>query len=502
MNSDRINFRLAAAQLGCIFLFLLTTIAAIKLFHHQTDDYAVPFFEYLLSIRLAVPPVLALVASYAFIFIGGLKLSDAPRLVIKYLKNSLLQSERTMCLAIAGMLIFSLSTTIFVSTTSPPSYSRFIAVLLGGEQDHHGLVKAELSLLSEKNPSLARNFGLAVKVFEARSALNFKHKYPEPTTARIFVRALSSNLSDESWNASPLRKLALAEAYSIWAQAAAASPFSNESAEHWGDWLELSLSLNEEVAASRGPQSTALLRQSALNNSGNALLYAKKYEEARTYYEAVLKTNRNLSTAGNLVAANILLGRLKEAAFYGSEIREWGMATGKALSEPSSFTSILVNTAFAYLLLEEYEAAMHLFVEAYDIETDNLNALNLALALYLAGRGSLAQKALDVFRYPPLDLGEQKARVSEDYDSCYYLVRSLLISPDAYPYVAAHLYTYLREARTEEQLSKESEHSVAILKTRVFEALRADPTPCNDFQLVPRVRETLTADDVTSTSGP
>lgn len=487
----KFNYYLCALQLLAIASVIVSITALILLFHHQTDDYSVPFLKYLASIRLAVPPIIALFVSYILVFVSGIKIGDAPRVVISYLRNSFFQSPRAMLIVMLCLFTMSLSIFWYTSVVTPPSYARLIAVLLGGEQDRQVLVKNELKLLEEKNPDLARKFRLAVDVFQERSKRNFNHGNLNTTTPRLFVRALDTNISDKEWAEHPLRKLALAESYSMWAQAALSSPLQKNADPHWREWLQKCLELNEEVANSSSRYATPLMQYSAINNSGNALLYTGDLKGAEQYYKTVLNLNRNLSSAGNLIAVYIYLGELDSAIEFAKEIREWGMNTGKALTETSAFSAVLGNSAFAYLMRDEYENASQLFIEAYDLEPDNMNKLNLALSLILEGDRKRALYVLSQFKYPDLELADQSKRVMEEYDTCYYFVRALVIEKTKYPLIAANFYTYLKQARTSNQLLKENAITNNELRLTTLNALQNDPTPCRDFYMVPAVRRLL-----------
>jgi tetratricopeptide (TPR) repeat protein len=486
-----INFTLAALQILTIIAIAVAIIALIKLYHHQTDDYAVPFLHYLGSIRIAVPPIIALFVSYFLAFVSGISLVDAPRLIIRFLRNEFFQSLSTMTVASCALLLISAAIAYYTIASPPPSYSRLVAILLGGEQDRQVLIGKELKLLAEENSDLAEKFELAADVFLERSRRNFSHQVPNTTTPRIFVRALDANVADTGWQAHPLRKLALAEAYSMWAQAALASPLRQANDAQWREWLRRSIELDKEVVESPSPLATVLMRHSALNNNGNALFYTGDARGAAQIYEEVLAINPNLSSYGNLIAAYILLDDLDKAIAIGDRARDWGMATGKGFTETSAFSGVVGNAAFAYLIREQYKEASERFLEAYDLEPDNLNALNLALALLLEGKTTGALQVLSQFRYPDLALPDQKSRVLEDYDACYYLVRALAIGTSEYPTVAAHLYTYLRVARTAEQLSLENAESNSGLRRQVLKALQEDATPCGDLSRVPKLRAWL-----------
>ena len=487
----KLDYRLTSLQLAVTIAFVFAVVGLVRLFHHQTEDYVVPFLEYLTSIRLAVPPLLALLVSYTIVFVSGVNLGDAPRIVIRYLRNRFFQTPRSML--VVSILLFSLFAGVswYTSTVPPPHYISLVNLFLGAEQDRQTLISEKLNELEAKNTELASRFRLASDVFLERSQRNFTNVKHNTTTPRILVRALEANVSDSAWKGHPLRQLALAEAYSMWAQAARSYPFRRQEDDNWKQLLEKSLELNEEVAESNSQFMTPLIRYSALNNSGNALLYLDDWKGALDFYELVQQENPNLSTAGNLIAIHILLGDIEQAVETGLDAREWEMDTGKALTEGSSYSSVLVNTAFARLVLEDYDAATELAVEAYDLESDEHNALTLGLTFLLSGDKGNALRVLQEFKYEELRASSQTARVQDEYNRCFYLVCGLIADDDSYLEIAVHYYTYLGEAPGEERLRASDVSSVQILRARVLKALKIDPSACGYLAQIPEVAKRL-----------
>jgi len=477
-------------------LTMLATAAAIVsvvvLYRHRTDDYFVPFTEYLGSIRLAVPPILALFISYGLVFIAGIKLSDAPKFIIDYLRNRFFQSRRQMAAVSAALLAVTGAINAYTATHIPPSYEQMVRVLLGGEQDRFQLIRKQIAEVAKKDPALASRLEPVVSVFEHRSKQNFQSAEPNTTVPRILVRALEANVSDPEWGKHPLRKHALAEAYSMWAQASQASPFRDSADTQWKTLVERCLDLNDEVAQSTSPFATPLMRFSALHNSGNVLFYTGDYGAARRRYEIAMRANKNLSSGGNLIAAYVLLNQLDRATALGEELTEWSIAEGKALTEGSSMSSVLVNTAFAHLIKGEHEQAVNLMATAFDLENDDINTLNFAAALLLDGKRERSLKVLTHIKLPDLDVAVQKQRVTENYNTCYYLVKGLAQdgAADA-PTVAAYFYTYMKRAREASQLAAETPESLGTLRKAVLAALLSDPTPCGDFRMIPEFKRKL-----------
>lgn len=478
-------------QLLSILSACLTIVCLIALYHHQTADCFVPFWKYLASVRIAFPPILLLFTSYVLVFIGGISIGDAPKVVIRYLRNQFFQNNTQMSITTVILLIVFVCITLYILLNPPPRYVVFVQSLLGSEADRHTLAQNNLKLISEKNKKLGNRLSTVSKVFIERSRRNFYHADLDTTTPRIFVRALSAKSSDESWKDHPLRKLALAEAYSMWAQAAFSSEIKASSDKYWKKWLAKCIQLNRDIIESDHQLMTPLIKYSAMHNTGNAHLYVNKLEEARKCYEKAMKMNRNLATAGNLIAVNVLQGRLDDAVLVGAQTKDWALDSGKALTETSQYSSILVNTAFAFMIKSQFDKSTEYLREAYDLEPDNLNAQNLAVSFLLQGDLGSSNKVLDKLKEPELNLDAQAGKVRTEYDLCYYFVKGLVVPQTDYARVAAYLYTYLKQPRTVSQLKSESDDTVRLLKRRVLSALEKDSTPCSDLSMVPMLQEML-----------
>ena len=64
------------------------------LLHHATDDYFTPFPDYIRSIKIAVPPALAFITTYAIGVLTGMAVSDIPKATIGYFRNVYFQPLR------------------------------------------------------------------------------------------------------------------------------------------------------------------------------------------------------------------------------------------------------------------------------------------------------------------------------------------------------------------------------------------------------------------------
>jgi tetratricopeptide (TPR) repeat protein len=486
-----IDWKLSALQIASMLCSVLLTIALLSLYHHLTDNYFTPLPSYIRSINLALPPLAAISLTYALTFLIGEKVSDTPKLVIRFLRNTFFQSRRAMSAFIALTFLVSFASWYYIDHNTPPYYDNLIAKLLGGEQDRQQLIGKEIKSIAEKNPEFAKELQLAVDVFSLRSKWNFSNKAANTTEPRILVRALEANNMSHSWEVHPLRKHALGEAYSMWAQAAFSSRFSIDTND-WKSLQKKSIAAYKEVIESKSPLATPLMRSSAINNTGNAYLYLGDLDQATAYYGLALRENKNLSTAGNLIAALILLNKTKEAERLGEEMIEWGDTTGKATTEGSSYSGVVGNTALAYMIDGDAEKGARLMLEAYDLEGDDLNALNLAAALRISGRAEQASDLMTQhFKYAQLEPEKQAERVSEKYNQCYYLVAAAFAGQADILLRATYLYTYLGEPRTLSQLKKETAASLKAVTDRVEKAVLKDAGSCKDLLLIPKFKSML-----------
>lgn len=463
-------------------------IACVLLYRHRTDDYFVPIWTYLASIRLVFPPLLLLFISYLLVFMGGVSLGDAPKAIIKYLKNRFFQSLYHMITFSVITTLLTIIIALYLNINPPIQYVAFVKDLLGAESDAGIIVKKKLLVIREKNPDLYRKFSIVVDVFEERQKRNFYNAPLKTTQPRIFVRSLEANISNEWWRRHPLRKLALAEAYSMWVQAILNSQIIPLSEFDWKKYLSNCVQINSEILLDTSPLAMPLIKHSALNNTGNVYLYAGDFEKAIDYYQKTLSENKNLSTEGNLIAAYILANNIGKAIVEADSANEWGFSTGKALIEPSPFSAVLGNGGFAKMIKGDHTEAIIDLSSAYDLVNDDLNALNLAMACELAGKRSVAKIVLADLKQTPIDPGTQQKIVQENnYNACYCFVAAFTESNDLAT-MAAYFHAYLGEPITKDQLTLENLNSINELKKKVWNEIKKDRSPCGYFQLVPDVK--------------
>jgi len=205
---------LQVLSLLSVGVFILTLA---RLFHHQTESVFVDYWDYVSSFRIAFPPLLILIASYALGFLSGKKLSDLPASTISYLKNTYLQSIRKMAFGIAVIAIVCTAILSHTERTPPPHYENLVSAILAGEIDRSAAAKKLLQSVADQNPTFADQLSLVVETFELRRQINLEARVSDVVQSRLIIRMLS-NASDTSWVEHPLRKHALAEAYSMFAQ--------------------------------------------------------------------------------------------------------------------------------------------------------------------------------------------------------------------------------------------------------------------------------------------
>lgn len=437
--------RLALLQIVTFMALVTLVTASVRFYHHQTPDSFLPFGTYLLSLRLAVPPVVGLFSSYFLLFMGGVTLADAPKRVMSFLRNVFFQVRWMMLASCTAAL--SLSAAIFVHTeaTPPPAYEQIVKQLLGGESDNGEIVAGQIKRLRDQGIRFGDQLDLVSRVFTERRKRNFDAKLVDGTTPRILVRALDSNHNDASWQSHPLRWHALGEAYSMWAQAAQSSVISGSDSQEWKSLRDHALKWYEKVAQAKEWRATELLKLSAEQNAGNVLYYTGNLEKAAETYEKVLQQNRNLSTAGNLMACYLTMNppRVAEAESLGTNTREWAMAEGKGVLEASPYSSLLSTLAFAKLMQGKLPEGRGYLVEAYDVVPDVINSYNLATALILEGRGVDALRVLDRLKRPRISAESQLKHATDMEEPLYYLIRGLALPSEDLENRVAHFLCYL-----------------------------------------------------------
>lgn len=483
---------LAQLQIASLFAWLATAITIIRIYHHQTSDTFVPFWKYISSIRIAIPPILLLFCSYALLFLGGVSISDAPKAVISFFRNRYFQQQGTMLATCIICLLFVVVTNAELSRRTPPEYSRLVDQLLGSESDDGKIVQQRIQALKTSNPDFADQLGLIHQTFEERRKWNFNHKSMETATPRILARALETNVKP-SWLEHPLRFHALGEVYSMWAQATKASPIRENTDTEWLRLRDRSLEYYGKVIASKSPLATELLKISALQNSGTLFLYSGDTNKAIEVYKTAFLQNKNLSTGGNLIAALLISTppRVEEAKALGADLKEWALNNGKAVTETSPYSSVLVNLGFAYLMNGEFKEGRINLREAYELIPDSLNSLNLAAAFKLEKREDDAMIVLDSLKMPPLTPANHFESTPKHPSQPYCLIRALVSNIRGAQEQALYYLGYLGRPSSEVDIRSITETDLVTLRKESLARLKMSSGPEQSLLYIPAFRALL-----------
>jgi tetratricopeptide (TPR) repeat protein len=486
------KFNICPSRLTCwqIFSFAALTVlavAAVLLYHHQTEDSFVPFGSYLLSLRLAVPPIIGLFSSYFLLFMGGVTLADAPRKVLQFLRNIFFQTEWMMILVSLVSLLLSGVVFAFTASSAPPAYTQLVNQLLGAESDDGFVIEQRIKSLKVAGNDFGDHIDLVYKVFKERKARNTDGAPADGTKPRILVRALDANQIDAAWKNHPLRWHALAEAYSMWAQAAQNPAITHSSQKEATGLREKALTMYQKVVSSNDWRATDLMRFSAEQNRGNIYLYTNNLSEAEKAYKSVLAKNRNLSTSGNLMALYLMSQppRISECEQLGLATREWALIEGKAVTEGSPYSGVLSTLGFAKLIQQCPKEGTDYLLEAYDIVPDMLNTLNLAVSLILENRHKEALKILDMKKLPHLTAESQLDLSKKQDASTFYLIRGLALSREKLPDKIAHYLFYLERPTSSIDIQKIAVEGYQHILIEALAKLRASGGSDADFLLIP-----------------
>jgi tetratricopeptide (TPR) repeat protein len=489
---------LSLAQIASLLALLGIVVESALCVWHETDDYFSPWSEYLLSFKVALPPLALFAGTYVIAFVTGIPVGDVPKSILSFLRNRFFQTYRWMGSLTLVFAIFTLYTASLLFRTAP-SYETFIEELMGGEQDDLAAAHKTLKVILDRNPRFAAELQLATDVFGERSDVNTGRKSLSVERARIFIRALETS-ADESWRDNPLRWHALAEANLLYAQSVERSlPLATS-----GDSLELAklvkqhgeaaINLYTRVSLATGPLAPLLLRRSAKNNIGNAYYYLQNYPLAvREWAEANSSKYEgpNTSSWANLIAGYVLIGRPLDAIREGTAAKNWAEENGKAVTEAPNYAGIVGNMGYAKIQLGKIDEGLADLVTANAAVEDNLSLQDLAMGYALAERSSEAQSILRKIR-PPATSEDEAALVAAGHGGeCLYLLW-ILANPKAPPQeTAANGYAFLGEAHSISDLNRATDNSNATLIKRVAEFLPVSPEPCAGISKLPPVMAQL-----------
>ncbi|MCX4173394.1 MULTISPECIES: tetratricopeptide repeat protein [Paraburkholderia] len=489
-RKGELDLVLASLQLSCFAAAFTLLIIFALIYRYSTDAALTPLWDFLSSLKIAIPPVIVLGLSYLYAFLTGDSVSDAPKNMWALLRDHTLQEKRTMIIFLILALLSSLAATWMLCTNSPPSYVKLVATLLGGENDDQQIIIDSIKNLKDKNPTFAEQLEIVRRVFDERRQWNHENKQVNSTLPRIFIRSLEANIDDDTWLNHPLRLHADAEAHSMLAQAL--------SVEHDKAALDLAkqnrdaaIRLYSEVINNKSIWTTPLLRRSAEQNIGNVYLYAGDYDKAIYAYSKLSEKSRSIATDGNKVAALANAGRTAEAARFGDKAINESKGSPELLTELRSYVSLVTNTGFAKLILQDGLGARNLMQEAFDLLPDALARQNLALALNMANEPEAAVDLLAEDSDAPIVTSDSEFDVvaKRGGGNCTYLIRATALShlKRDRAEIAANLAAYARQAQPKDLLVENyGDWQQLGLKT-----LKAEVRPCGGLILLQNVRDTL-----------
>ena len=492
-----LNVGLATLQISCMVMAIVAGISSIMLYRHFSDDYYIDVWKYLGSVRIAVPPLAILVASYAFATVSGKPLTDAPKAFWSWLRNSFMQRSNWLLGFVFLTACLCAGIGLILKTTTPPKYERFVERLLGGASDEHQLAAEDVKRMREHNRDYADNMDLVVKVFVERQKWNYDNQNPSTTLPRVLIRALTPTADDRDWASHPLRKHAAAEANGMYAQAISNSSGRMQTDKRLlEDAKKTALDLYSEVASSNDPRATAMMKGSAGNNIGNLHYYVGASEEAIKQYRTSLAAFPTSGGYGNLIAALVSAGRIVEALKYGEQGKEWALSHRRALAEPIPFANLVSNLGFAYWMILQPDKALPEMESAFDLVADANSIQNLSLAQLLAGDASLAfetaRKLKDVQASP-----ETQADLVGKVEPgrCTYFVRGLaalsLKTSEGTLEGMVNLRVFLGEAKSASDLRSDVSKGLDDLKARTYKTLGALRSPCASLSMLPGVKALL-----------
>lgn len=485
----RLDFRLTFWQLATLLSLGAFLLSAILLHRHFTDDALSNTWDYLLSVKVAVPPLAALMVTYAVAFLTGNSIADAPKAILRWIRNIALQKVSWMATIIVICMVVSSATYFFVWRNSPPSYVQMVSVLLGGENDDQKVVLDAIKHLKDRNLDLADRVDIARQVFEERRKWNHDNKPPIAAYPRAWVRALEVS-TPGYWKDHPLRWHALAEAHSMLAQALSSTKMSFGTQQLVRESRARAKELYELVIGTNDPRATDLMKASARQNIANIAFYSGDMDTALRGYETVLKDHRSVSTEANRIAALILTQRFDEAVVVGNEAHIWAQTSGKTLTELRDYVSLLTNIGFLHLVRNYPQEAVDLMKEAFELIPDTMARQNLALALALSGMSDDADEVLATdSESPQVNAATQLSIVSKyPTASCSYLIRALgkLKKQPVGSAVNANLAAYLAIPASMSTLSYPNDW-----RQKALARLQGDTRPCGTLKLIPVVVQLL-----------
>lgn len=489
-RAGRLDLGLSAWQLLAFAGVVGLLLASILVYRHFTDDSLRPTLDYLLSLKLALPPIIALVATYLYAFVTGEPVSNAPRSMWAHLRNRTLQDRSQLRLFIGVCVLLYAGTTALLLLHTPPAYRQLVAQLLGGANDDHQLIADSIARVKSGNVVLADRLTMIRKVFEERRLWNHENKAPTPALPRIFIRALDAAEDDAAWVTHPLRRFALAEAHSMLAQALSLRQGSGDSPLVKAS-RQLAIGHYQAVIDSRSNLVTALMKKSASQNIGNVHFYSANYAAAIQAYGTLSREYLSAGTEGNKVAAYVASGDAAQASQVGQASLLQLQDARHIFTELRDYVGLLTNTGFAKLITGDSAGALAEMQAAYDLMPDAMGRQNLALALNAANEPAAALALLAEDSEAPLVTLPSQLDVITKHGggNCSYLIRAIAHARagDAAAVIAANVAAYARQAQPIDALLRLAGDWKAVAS----KALQRDQRPCGSLILLPSVKQQL-----------
>lgn len=489
-RAGRLDLALSALQLLAFAGVVGLLLASILVYRHFTDDSLRSTMDYLLSLKLALPPVIALVATYLYAFVTGEPVSNAPRSMWAHLRNHTLQNRAQLWLFIAGCAWLYAGTAALLVMHTPPAYRQLVAQLLGGANDDHQLIADSIARVKSSNVVLADRLAMVRKVFEERRLWNHENKAPTPALPRIFIRALDASEDDEDWARHPLRMFALAEAHSMLAQALSLRQGSSQAPLVMAS-RQAAIGHYQAVLDSRSNLATTLMKKSASQNIGNVHFYSANYAAAIQAYGALSRENLSAGTEGNKVAAYVAAGQAVQAVQVGQASLAQLQDARHIFTELRDYVGLLTNTGFAKLITGDSAGALGDMQSAHDLMPDAMARQNLALALTAANQPGAALALLAEDSEAPLVTPPSQLDVVTKHGggNCSYLIRAIAHARagDDAAIIAANVAAYARQAQPTDALVRLAGGWKALAAT----ALKSDQRPCGNLILLPSVQQQL-----------
>jgi tetratricopeptide (TPR) repeat protein len=484
---------LSALQIVAFFGFAALVIIAVLLYRHFTDDALVPALDYMLSIKLAFPPILVLGTTYLYAFITGEPVAEAPKSMWSFMKNKLLQSRRFLLGFAAISLCACLGTAALLARHVPPAYGKLVTVLLSGSNDDHQLIKDAIRRVREADRRLSERLEAVVRVFEERRLLNAENKTPTTFLARVLIRQLEDDPGDPDWSDHPLRRMAHAESHSMLAQA-----LTNQATSASTTVIEQSrkraIEEYELVIADKSSRTTELMRRSAKQNIGNVHYYSGQVSRAIEVYGSLSDKELDAGTEANRVAALVSGRRTADAISVGNRAIARLQANPAVFKALRDYVGLLTNTGFANLVAGQSAAGLEDMQAAFDLIPDTMAKQNLALAQIAMGLplDALATLELDIAA-PAVTPESQMAVVTRNpaaIGSCSYLIRALALAANKEDAanVAANIHSYARRPLPSAAIQLRRKN----WRIDANNALKRDKRPCGDLRLLPFVATLIT----------